>query len=292
MDTIILGKSGFVGKSFDIQNAICPSKKECNLLNYNSVYKYFKKYENKKINIINLSAKVAGFTYNKNHNVEMLYDNTLIHLNLIKVLKELNIKTYMIYVASVCCYDQSFNELKIFDGKPNKLNFGYGFGKKNGIYALEAYQIDNPNNIDYCVLVPSNMYGENDNFNSETSHIIPNMIRQMYNSQENIHVLGNCLNKRDFLYVKDFGNIIKLCFKNKITGIYNISSNKAVSIKNIVLKLKDIIEYKGELIFSTKEKQNNRKISNAKLLKKIKYEFTDLHVGLNNTVKYYEKIRN
>lgn len=290
MKTIILGKNGFVGHSFEIKDSICLSKKECDLLDYNSTYAYFKTYKNKEINIINLSAKVAGFIYNKDHNVEMLYENTLMSLNLIKTLKELNIKTYMIYIASVCCYDKSFKENNIFNGKPHKLNFGYGFGKKNGIYALEALEIDKPDLIKYCVLVPTNMYGEYDDFNSETCHIIPNMIRQMKANQNEIVVLGNCLNKRDFLYVRDLGNIIKLCYKNKITGIYNVSSNKTTSVKNIVLKLKNIIKYKGNIIFSTKDKRNNRNISNLNLLKKIKYKFTDLNIGLKNTVIYYNNI--
>ena len=68
-------------------------------------------------------------------------------------------------------------------------------------------------------------------------------------------------------HVGDLGNIIKLCYKNKITGIYNVSSNKTTSVKNIVLKLKDIIKYKGNIVFSTKDKRNNRNISN------IKYDF-------------------
>jgi Cu/Zn superoxide dismutase len=68
-------------------------------------------------------------------------------------------------------------------------------------------------------------------------------------------------------HVGDLGNIIKLCYKNKITGIYNVSSNKTTSVKNIVLKLKDNIKYKGNIVFSTKDKRNNRNISN------IKYDF-------------------
>lgn len=286
MDTIIFGKNGFVGHSFNIKDSICPTKKECDLLNYSSVLNFFKKYENKQVQIINLSAKVAGFIYNKDHNIEMLYENTLISLNLVKVIKQLNIKTYIIYISSVCCYDKSFKEANILNGRPHKLNYGYGIGKRNGIFALESLKIDRPDLIDYCILIPTNMYGEYDNFNEATSHVIPNIIRKMHEEEE-IKILGNCLNKRDFLYVKDLGNIIKACLEAKTTGIYNVSSNKSISIKKLVLLLKNLINYKGKIIFSENDEANNRKISNKELLKKIKYTFTPIEEGLKNTILFY-----
>lgn len=286
MDTIIFGKNGFVGHGFDIKNSICPKKNECDLLSYNSVLNYFKKYQNNEIKIINLSAKVAGFIYNKDHNVEMLYENTIMSLNLIKVLKELNIKTYLIYISSVCCYEKSFKEIEVLNGRPHKSNYGYGIGKRNGIFALESLKIDKPDLIDYCILIPTNMYGEYDNFQEPTSHVIPNIIRKMHEEKE-IKILGNCLNKRDFLYVKDLGNIIKICLETRTTGIYNVSSNKSISIKKLVLLLKKLINYKGKIIFSENDEPNNRNISNKELLKKIKYKFTPIEEGLNNTILFY-----
>jgi len=287
MDTIILGKNGFVGHSFDIENSVSPSKNDCDLLDYKSVLNFFKTYENQEIQIINLSAKVAGFIYNKDHNVEMLYENTIMSLNLIKVLKELNIKTYLIYISSVCCYEKAFREDFVLDGRPHKLNYGYGIGKRNGIFALESLKFDKPDLINYCILIPTNMYGEYDNFEQSTSHVIPNIIRKMHKDKE-IQILGNCLNKRDFLYVKDLGNIIKICLKNKITGIYNVSSNKSISIKKLVLSIKKLTNYKGKIIFSKDDKLNNRKISNKKLLTQIKYKFTPIEQGLKNTILFYK----
>ena len=286
MKTIILGKNGFVGRSFDIENSASPSKNDCDLLDYKSVLNFFKIYENQEIQIINLSAKVAGFIYNKDHNIEMLYENTIMSLNLIKVLKELNIKTYLIYISSVCCYEKVFKENFVLNGRPHKLNYGYGIGKRNGIFALESLKIDKPDLINYCVLIPTNMYGEYDNFEQSTSHVIPNIIRKMHADKE-IKILGNCLNKRDFLYVKDLGNIIKICLENKITGIYNVSSNKSISIKKLVLSIKKLTNYKGKIIFSKDDESNNRKISNKKLLTQIKYQFTPIEQGLKNTIFYY-----
>jgi len=287
METIILGKNGFVGHSFDIENSVSPSKNDCDLLDYKSVLNFFKTYENQEIQIINLSAKVAGFIYNKDHNVEMLYENTIMSLNLIKVLKELNIKTYLIYISSVCCYEKTFREDFVLNGRPHKLNYGYGIGKRNGIFALESLKFDKPDLINYCILIPTNMYGEYDNFEQSTSHVIPNIIRKMHKDKE-IQILGNCLNKRDFLYVKDLGNIIKICLKNKITGIYNVSSNKSISIKKLVLSIKKLTNYKGKIIFSKDDKLNNRKISNKKLLTQIKYKFTPIEQGLKNTILFYK----
>ena len=111
MTNIIFGKNGFVGKSVETTGET-PTKNECDLKNYESTLSYLNKFKDKKINIINLAARVAGVFYNKNHNVEMLYENTLISLNLIKAIKELNLDCYLLSISSVCAYDEAHNTVE------------------------------------------------------------------------------------------------------------------------------------------------------------------------------------
>ena len=286
---IIFGGNGFIGKNL-ILDGLRPSKKECNLLNLDSVINYLSDFKNdNNLKIVNLAAYVAGFTFNQNHNVEMLYNNSLIALNLMMALKKLNMSAYYLYTSSVCAYKDG-NDLEelVFNDKPNKFNYGYGISKRVGISSIESLLLDNTN-IKCGVLIPTNMYGEYDDFEEQTSHVIPNLIRKMYSNKENIEILGNVNNRRDFLYAKDFCKIITFFMENEIIGTYNCSTGNTISILELAHLIKEIYNYKGELIYKTSEDIQLRKTNNEKLLKHLpNFKFTNIKDGLVNTIKYYE----
>jgi GDP-L-fucose synthase len=287
--TIIFGKNGFVGKSLDIPNSICPSSKECDLFNYQSVYSFLKNLNTDSINIINLAAKVKGFTYNKDHNTEMLYDNCLLILNLVKAIKELKIKTYFLNLSSVISYGKSYNEEDIYDGKPNNLTYGYAIGKKMGMYALESLKIDCPDLINYCNLICTNIYGEDDHFADKDAHVIPTLIKKMNSDAKEVDILGNALDKRDFLYVKDLANLIKKSYELKLIGSYNVSTNKSIAIKELALLIKKISNYEGKINFTENpETSNDKAINNHKLMNCTNYSFIDIEKALENTILSYK----
>jgi len=287
--TIIFGKNGFVGKSLDIPNSICPSSKECDLFNYQSVYSFLKNLNTDSINIINLAAKVKGFTYNKDHNTEMLYDNCLLILNLVKAIKELKIKTYFLNLSSVISYGKSYNEEDIYDGKPNNLTYGYAIGKKMGMYALESLKIDCPDLINYCNLICTNIYGEDDHFADKDAHVIPTLIKKMNSDAKEVDILGNALDKRDFLYVKDLANLIKKSYELKLIGSYNVSTNKSIAIKELALLIKKISNYEGKINFTENpETSNDKAINNHKLMNCTNYSFIDIEKALENTILFYK----
>ena len=287
--TIIFGKNGFVGKSLDVPDAICPSSKECDLFNYQSVYTFLKNLNTDNINIINLAAKVKGFTYNKDHNTEMLYDNCLLILNLVKAIKELKIKTYFLNLSSVISYGKSYNEEDIYDGKPNNLTYGYAIGKKMGMYALESLKIDCPDLINYCNLICTNIYGEDDHFADKDAHVIPTLIKKMNSDAKEVDILGNALDKRDFLYVKDLANLIKQSYELKLIGSYNVSTNKSIAIKDLALLIKKISNYQGKINFTENpETSNDKTINNHKLINCTNYSFIDIEKALENTILFYK----
>lgn len=286
---IIFGGNGFIGKNL-ILDGLRPSRKECDLLNLNSVINYLSDFKNdNNLKIVNLAAYVAGFTFNQNHNVEMLYNNSLIALNLMMALKKLNMKAYYLYTSSVCAYKDG-NELEelVFNDKPNKFNYGYGISKRIGISTIESLLLDNTN-IKCGVLIPTNMYGEYDDFEEQTSHVIPNLIRKMYLNKDTVEILGNVNNRRDFLYAKDFGKIIKFFIENEIMGIYNCSTGNTISILELANTIKEILNYKGKFVYETFEDIQLRKTNNNKLLNQlVEFKFTDIKHGLIETIKYYE----
>lgn len=289
---IIFGGNGFVGKNL-ILDGLRPKRSICDLLNYDSVLNFLKfvktTYVNEQINIIHMAANAAGFIYNKNHNVEMLDVNSRMSFNLVKAIKDLNIKSNVTYVGSVCSYkDGNSTEDLIFNDRPNTWNYGYGIAKRAGISAFESLQIDCPDLIKFCCLIPSNMYGEFDDFNPVTSHVIPSLIRKMKQLNEDFELLGNCNNIRDFLYVKDFTNILVKTIG--IEGIYNISSNHRITMKDLAILIKKLTGFKHDIIFSENGNVEERKVDSSKLQDTlgIQLQITDLEIGLKNTIHYFE----
>ena len=294
MNTVIFGKSGFVGQNLDI-DGIFPSAEECNLLDYQSTYNWLSKFKGKKIKIVNLAAKVAGAIYNKNHNVEMLYYNTMISLNLIKSINELELDCYYLYLSSVCGYDnnQIMKEDMFFNGLPNINNFGYGIAKKFGVLCTKSLSIDRPN-FKSCILIPTNMYGKHDKCSLEYAHVIPSIfIKMMDKKNDSFKIFGNAENLRNFLYAEDMGKIIKALLDKETIGMYNVSSGESISIYNLVKKIKDITGYRGKLEFGYTDKMDSRIILNDNLKSVLgeSWGFTDLDSGLLHTHNWMLKNR-
>lgn len=293
---IVFGKNGFVGSNLEM-DCLAPNKKECNLLKYNSVKKYLSKFKNKEITIINLAAKVAGVIYNKNHNVEMMYENTLMSLNLIKAIKELNIKCYYLTISSVCAYDSNFeiDENNLFNSVPQNSNFGYGISKRISFFSARALKLDDPN-FKFGCLIPTNMYGPNDEIDLKYAHVIPSLfIKILDKNNKNLEVYGNCLAERNFLYVKDLCKSIEFFAENKIEGYFNISSDEQISIKDLTEKIKKTTNSKKDINYSytgefEKRKVKNQKIKDLYLKFNSKLVFTTLDDGLKNTFNWIKNL--
>jgi GDP-L-fucose synthase len=285
-EIIIFGSTGFVGKNLDIKS-LRPTKEECDLLNYNSLIKFLFPYKNKHITIINLAAKVAGIEYNKSHNVEMFCENSIMCLNLIKVIKELNMNCYYIYVSSVCVFshNSSYKEDNCFLNHPFSSNFGYGWSKRIGMLGIECLKKDDFK-FESLILIPSNMYGPYDNF-GEYCHVVPSLIKKFAEPSE-VRVLGNSKNIRSFLYVKDFCNILKNLIKNKRSGTYNISCSNYLTIRQLSQKISKLSNFSGDIKYSNFGRIEKRKIDNKKLIDILDYQFTPLDEGLKNTIEYYK----
>lgn len=286
--TIVLGKSGFIGSSLDI-NAICPSKKECNLLSYKSTYNFFKNYQFCNINLINLAAKVGGVFFNQSHHVEMLYQNGLMILNLVKVIKELRLNCYFLQIGSVCAYDDTIeaNEEQIYYGVPLESNFGYGMAKRLVISVCQSLCYDKLP-VRLCILLPTNAYGLYDNFNLKMAHVIPSILYKMLRKEPEILIHGNAHNQRNFIFSKDLCRIIKVYLQNQWEGIYNISSDENISIFDLINMIKRVTNYNGDLKFNYNGIISQRKICNSKFKKLFLQnnklvQFTDLEKGLRQT---------
>lgn len=286
--TIFFGGHGFLGKNCNLE-AIRPTSQECDLLKYESVYSYLSKFQSQKLNVVNAAAKVAGFTYNRTRNVEMLWNNSTMALNLMRCIKEWGLECYYLYVSSVCGYkDGNSTEDLFFNGEPGINNFGYGMAKRLGVAASRSLELDTGEKVKVCNLISSNLFGPEDDFSDETSHVIPALIKKVVAGGD-VKVLGNIANERDFLYVGDLGEVVEKCVTRQITGTYNVSSGFNVSIYYLANQIRDIFGNPDQTFISEPmvNEPEKRRVNSSKLKNKmIDFCPTSLREGLIKTKEW------
>jgi|TARA_B110000483_G_scaffold229644_1_gene293906 nucleoside-diphosphate-sugar epimerase len=293
----MVGKSIILYMNKEKIKNLCPDRKELDLINYSKVSKYFKK--NKFDYIINCAAKVGGILENSNNQISFYRENAEINHNLIKCAHENKIKNF-INMGSSCMYPSNYNtkisEKKIMSGPLEESNLGYGMAKVTSSIYLKLIREETGYN--YSTIIPCNLYGHNDNFKNNKSHLIASIIKKVHeakiNNKKYIEVWGNGKVKREFLYVDDLAIFVTKLIKNKekLPELMNVGYGKDFSVIAFYKKVMKAYNYNVELKFD-KSKPNgvNRKLIDSRVAKQ-KYGFkinTTLEKGINNTISYYEK---
>jgi GDP-L-fucose synthase len=251
----------------------------------------------KPTHVIHCAAKVGGIGGNMSAMGEYFYDNLMINTNIIESCRLHNVKKMIVFL-STCVFpvdvEYPLTEDKIHLGPSHETNYGYGYSKRMAEVQIRAYNQQYGTN--YFAVIPCNMYGPNDNYNLENTHVIPALIHKTYlakinNTDLNVWGSGNPL--REFIYAKDVADIIKLLM-NKYNGTSPIilSTSNEVSIREVVDIICDIMDFKNNVIFDISKPDGQfRKPSDNSYLKSIigDYEFTTLRVGLEETVKHFIK---
>jgi len=300
----IAGQEGMVGqaiyklleeKKFHVINC---KRAHLDLTNQKSVHKWFKK--NKPTIVINAAGKVGGILDNSLYPEKYLYINTMIGLNLIKSSLDCNIKQF-INLGSACIYPkktrQPIKEYYLLNSKLEESNEGYAIAKIAVLKYCEYLNKRHQKN--YITLQPSNLYGEGDNFNLKSSHVIPALIRKFHeakiNKKKSVEVWGSGRVKREFLNVKDLAEAV-LFFINKKRSIthINVGGSGHISIKKLALLIKEITHFNGKIIFNKKYQDGvkERKLD-VNLINKLGWKYKiNLKEGLEDYYKYFLKIFN
>ena len=307
----IAGHNGLVGSAvYDLllrqgyKNILCKRKKELDLTDEKKVDFFFKK--NKPKYLIICAAKVGGILENKNYPLEFLLDNFLIEKNLLMVAKKYNIKR-TIFLGSSCIYPKKsktpIKESYLMSGKLEKTNESYALAKIIGIRLSEI--LYKKYKKDIICLMPTNLYGKNDNFDISSSHVIPGLISKFLNAKKkklNVEVWGSGRPSREFLHVDDLANAIFTILKvdkkkiNKIfkgkLPIINIGSGDSITIKRLALLIKKITNYKGKILFNKNYPDGTmNKDLDSTLIKKLKWKAKiKLAVGLREIITYRSNI--
>jgi len=294
----IAGHNGMVGSACwraleakGYKNIIGFSSKELDLRDQRAVFEMIER--EKPEAIIDAAAKVGGILVNSTQPYEFIMDNMLIQNNLIRTAHELDISKF-IFLGSSCIYPQMapqpLKEEYLLTGSLEETNQWYAIAKISGVKLVEALKCQY--NRDYVSLMPTNLYGPGDNYDLETSHVLPAMLRKFYEAKGNhnaeVVLWGSGTPLREFLHVDDLANAVVFCLENLLKeNLYNVGSGNEISIKELASLIKNITGFKGEIIWDkTKPDGTPRKLLDSSKINKLGWNARiNLHEGVETVYK-------
>ncbi len=290
------GDKGLVGSAIyrklvelGYKNILTVKKKKLDLRDQSKVSNFIKKQKPQVVIIA--AGKVGGILANSTYPGSFIYDNLMIAINLINSSYENGIKK-LIYLGSSCIYPSNIKikikETDLLKSYLEKTNEGYAIAKIAGIKLCEYY--NKQYKLNYLSLMPTNIYGPNDNYDSQNSHFLPALIKKIHNAKiknkKSITLWGNGKSRRELLYVEDLADSV-IFFMNKKTkhSLINIGSGKDMSIKDYALKLMKILNYKTKIkLDQSKPNGTYKKTLNVSLASSYGWKYKiNLNEGLKKT---------
>ncbi len=296
----IPGHRGMVGSSIwrnlssnGYTNLIGHTSAELDLRNQQAVNEFFKKEQPDVV--IDAAARVGGILANSEYPYQFLMENLQIQNNLIDFSHKYNVEKF-IFLGSSCIYPkhapQPLKEEYLLTDSLEPTNEWYAIAKIAGVKACEA--IRKQFGKDYVSLMPTNLYGTHDNFDLETSHVLPAMIRKFHEAKNNnnaqVKLWGSGSPMREFLFVDDLADAVCFALENKLTeNLYNVGTGTDLTIKELAETIQKIVGHKGDIIWdSSKPDGTPRKLMNVDKMQKQGWEAsTDLEDGIERTYKWF-----
>lgn len=246
-------------------------------------------------NIIHAAAKVGGIGANQKYPADFFYENIMMGINLIDSCKNKKINNITI-IGTVCSYpkitDVPFKEQDLWNGYPEETNAAYGISKKVLLTQAISYKKQYGLNFSYLMLV--NLYGPHDNFNEESSHVIPALIKKFVEAKNKnkpfVEIWGTGQASREFIFVEDGAEAIVRSLNFDIDEPMNIGSGLEINISQLVSVIKTIVNYKGDIIFNSQypDGQPRRCLDTSKSKKILgNYCNISLYDGLKKTIRWY-----
>jgi GDP-L-fucose synthase len=289
----IAGHKGMVGSAIlrklekeGFTNILYKNSKELDLRNQAAVFSFFQ--ENKPDYVFLAAAKVGGIVANNTFRADFIYENLAIQNNIIHA-AYLNNVTKLMFLGSSCIYpkmaSQPLKEDALLTGLLEPTNEPYAIAKIAGIKMCESYR--SQYGCDFISVMPTNLYGPNDNYDLQNSHVLPAMIRKFHeakiNKNDTVHLWGTGSPLREFLYVDDLANACVFLMENySQDGFVNVGSGIDLSIKQLAETVKEMVGFEGDLIWdATKPDGTPRKLMDV----------TKLHdLGWKHTIELKEGI--
>ena len=301
MKVLILGSNGLVGSSLvrnfsknkNFSEIIPSTRNELDLFNFQDVKSFIN--ENQPDLIVNAAAKVGGILANNTYRADFILNNLKINTNLLESLIPYE-KIKLINLGSSCIYPLNaknpIKESYIMTGELEKTNSPYAMAKLTAIELGRSISHQYGHKV--INLMPTNLYGPNDNFSDKDSHVIPGLMSRMHKSKieskKEFEVWGTGEPLREFLYVDDLASAITFIVENEINDdLINIGSNEEISIKELVENLLKIIDFKGSVFFNTEYPDGNpRKLLDSTKINNFGWKpKVSIDEGLSKTYKWY-----
>lgn len=295
----VAGHAGLVGSALmdalraqGFMNMVTRSSQELDLRSQAAVNSFFA--QEKPDYVFLAAAKVGGIVANDSYPAEFIYDNLAIEINVINAAYTYGVKK-LLFLGSSCIYPrdcpQPIKEEYLLSGTLEKTNEWYALAKIAGLKMCAAYNRQYGTNFISCM--PTNLYGPRDNFNLQTSHVIPALIRKMYEAKRDgkkeVVVWGTGAPYREFLFIEDLADAcIFLMEHYSGNDPVNIGTGRDLTIKELVYQIKEIIGFEGAVVFDTSKPDGTpRKLLDVSKLATLGWQAkTDLKAGLEKTMRW------
>ena len=291
MKIMVTGGSGLVGSA--IHGQFKPTHEELDLMDLGSIIDYI---ENNEItHIIHCAARVGGIKANMEHQGEFFYENIIMNSNVLEAARQCGVEKVVSFMSTCVFPDDSTYPLspdQIHNGEPHSSNFAYAYAKRMLEVQSRAYR--EQYGCNFVTVIPCNIYGPNDNFDLDSSHVIPALIHKCYVAKENdtdFTVWGTGRAYREFVYVDDVATITKWVLHN-----YNepepfiISPDEEISVAVLSQSIMFKMVGNGTIIYDhTKPDGQLRKPSDNSILKRClpDFKFTPIQEGLSKTINWF-----
>lgn len=300
---VVTGGAGFLG-SFVVENLLergvqkgnifVPRRSEFDLRRWENCEKVVKGQEL----VIHLAANVGGIGYNRDHPGALFYDNIIMGTQMMEASWQAGVQKF-VAVGTVCAYPKftpvPFKEDDLWNGYPEETNAPYGLAKKMLLVQAQGYRAEYGFNAIY--LLPVNLYGPRDNFDPNSSHVIPALIKKVNEAKKEhkpfIEVWGTGSASREFLYVEDAANAIVLAAE-KFDGPepVNLGAGMEITIKDLVATICKLMGYEGEIHWDASKPDGQPRrmldVSRAEQFFGFRAE-TGFEAGLQRTIDWYAK---
>lgn len=296
----VAGHRGLVGSAIiralnskRYANVLTASRQELDLVDQRAVAEFF---EREKPDYVFLAAaRVGGILDNSQHPAEFIYQNLMIESNIIHQSYLHHVKK-LLFLGSSCIYpkfaEQPIKEEALLTGELEPTNDAYAIAKIAGIKMCQSY--NQQYKTQFISVMPTNLYGPNDNFDLTTSHVLPALIRKFHeakiNKVEQVTVWGTGIPIREFLYVDDLADACLYLMEHySQSKIVNIGTGIGIAIRDLASQIREIVEYQGNILYDTSKPDGTPiKVNNVSYLNSLGWKATtDLRSGLHQTYQWY-----